>query len=327
MAVDQLIFVQTAKNKNMLILLHGQDTFLSRQKLQDIIEQYKKIHKNGLSLTSFEGEKLKFEDFKDAIRQVSMFGEKKLLVVNGALANEDFKEKFLANCKDLVKSEDVVVFYEDTKILEKDKFLKFIKSKGKVQNFAPLEGEKLKSWLRQEFSRLEAEITTEALTKLMDFVGNDLWLLSNEIKKLVNYKRGGKVEVADVVKLTNARIETAIFKTIDAISQRNRKQALLLLHQHLDKGDSPLYLLSMINFQFKNLLVVKDLLERNEPYYLIAKKTQLHPFVVRKSYQQASKFTLVELKKIYRKIFQVDFDIKTGKVAAETALDLLIAGI
>jgi DNA polymerase-3 subunit delta len=311
----------------MLILLHGQDTFLSRQKLQDIIEQYKKIHKNGLSLTSFEGEKLKFEEFKDAIRQVSMFGEKKLLVVSGALANEDFKEKFLANCKALTESEDVVVFYEGTKILEKDKLLKFIKNKGKAQNFASLEGEKLRSWLKQEFSKFKAEITAEALAKLMDFAGDDLWLLSNEIKKLVNYKRGGKIETADVVKLTNAKIETAIFKTIDAISQRNKKQALLLLHQHLDKGDSPLYLLSMINFQFKNLLVVKDLLERNEPYYLIAKKTQLHPFVVRKSYQQASRFTLAELKKIYRKIFQVDFDIKTGKVAAETALDLLIAGI
>jgi DNA polymerase III delta subunit len=34
-----------------------------------------------------------------------------------------------------------------------------------------------------------------------------------------------------------------------------------------------------------------------------------------------------ELKKIYRKIFQIDSDIKTGKIEPETALDLLLAEI
>jgi DNA polymerase III delta subunit len=55
--------------------------------------------------------------------------------------------------------------------------------------------------------------------------------------------------------------------------------------------------------------------------------THLHPFVVKKSYQQANKFTLQELKKIYQKIFKADLDIKTGKITPETALDLLLTEI
>ena len=99
------------------------------------------------------------------------------------------------------------------------------------------------------------------------------------------------------------------------------------MHKHLEKGESPLYLLSMINFQFRNLLMIKELVEENQPYYSILRKTQLKPFVVGKSYQQAQRFGLPELKKIYRKIFQADLDIKTGKMKAETALDLLIVEI
>ena len=95
----------------------------------------------------------------------------------------------------------------------------------------------------------------------------------------------------------------------------------------MEKGDNPLYLLSMINYQFKNLLIVKDLMGKQRPYYFIQKITRLHPFVVKKSYQQAGKFTFSELKKIYWKIFQADLDIKTGKINPETALDLLITGI
>ena len=311
----------------MLILLYGQDSYRSRQKLKDIIERYRKIHKSGLSLTYFDGESLKFDDFKDAIRQVSMFGEKKLLILSNVFANQDFKEKFSESFKELSEAKDVILFYEADKILSKDKFFNFLKSKGKVQNFSPLGGEKLKAWLKQEFLKFKAEVSPEAIARLIDFAGNDLWLLSNEVRKLASYKRGGKIDVKDVALLVSPKVETAIFKTIDAISQKNRKQALSLIHQHLGKGDNPLYLLSMINFQFKNLLIVKDLMEKNEPYYSILKTAQLHPFIVRKSYQQAGKFTFVELKKIYQKIFQADIDIKTGRVSPETALDLLIAGI
>jgi len=124
--------------------------------------------------------------------------------------------------------------------------------------------------------------------------------------------------------MVKPKIEADIFKTIDALAQRNKKQALYLIRKHLEKGDPPLYILSMINFQFRNLLVVKDLIERQKPYYAILKITKLHPFVVRKSYEQAGKFTLPELKKIYQKIFQADLSIKTGRMEPETALDLFL---
>ncbi|MCX6759024.1 MAG: hypothetical protein NT012_00415 [Candidatus Nealsonbacteria bacterium] len=373
----------------MILFLYGQDTYRARQKLKEIIEQYenpasgenldfagiKKIHKSGLNLIYLDGENLKFEDFRDIIQQTSMFDEKKLLILSNIFTNQDFKEKFLKNYKDFLKLKpstrvnlgaglvpyrnevsgtgDIILFYEENEISTKDRFFDFLKTKAKTQNFQPLGGEKLKSWIRQELFKLKTEIDSEAIDKLINFVGNDLWQMSNEIKKLVNYKKGPvsakassgtraaakgkeedlysspkeKINVKDIELLVKPKIETAIFKTIDAIAQKNKKQTLLLIHQHLEKGDNPLYLLSMINFQFRNLLMIKDLIERHRPYYSILKMTHLHPFVVKKSCQQANKFTLQELKKIYQKIFQADLSIKTGKTTPETALDLLLTEI
>jgi len=48
---------------------------------------------------------------------------------------------------------------------------------------------------------------------------------------------------------------------------------------------------------------------------------------VDKAYYQSEKFTLNELKKIYRKLFQIDIDVKTGKIKPEIAIDLLVAKI
>ena len=311
----------------MIIFLYGADTYRSRQKLNEIIDHYKKIHKSGLNLRYFDGENLTFQDFKSAFETTSMFREKKLLVLKDVFANKDFQEEFLKEGKKFVNSDNIILIYEKKEIDKKSSFFKFLKKNSQFQEFKPLEGEKLKNWVKKELGKYQAQINREALDELVNFVGGNLWQMESEIKKLVNYKNGQKIKKEDIELLVRSKIETDIFKTIDAISEKKKSQAITLLHQHLEKGDSPLYLLAMINFQFRNLLEIKELIEKNTPYYKIISKSNLHPFLVKKSYQQAKRFTFWQLKKIYQKIFQLDYQIKTGKIEPETALDLFIAGV
>jgi len=324
----------------MLIFLYGQDTYRSRQKLNEIIGRYKKIHKSGLNLKYFEGGELSLEDLKDEIQQVSMFAEKKMIVLNGVLgggrvaSNQEFKESFLKDSKKFINSKDIILFFEVGEVLRNNSFFKLLKKYGESQEFEPLKGEQLRRWVKKEFENLKTKVDEKALIKLIEFVGNNLWQMGNEIKKLVSYKLkcpNPEIFKGDVELLVKPKIEPDIFKTIDAIAIKNKKQALELIHKHLEKGDSPLYLLSMINFQFRNLLIMKSQ-EIGSKFYagdmrMLTEKLKMHPYVIQKSTQQARKFNFEELKKIYQKIFQVDLSIKTGKVGPETALDLFIAEI
>jgi len=315
----------------MLIFLYGPDTYRSHQKLNEIIANYKKIHKSGLNLKYFDFKKDSHQEFKDEFQTISMFQEKKLVVLENTFSNTEFKRKFLENSKKFIDSKDIILFYEENEFSKNDALFNFLKKQAKVQEFELLAGQKLKNWVKKEFEKYQCQISDTALGKLIEFTANDLWQITNEIKKLVSYKKDGKIEIKDVELLVRPKIEADIFKTIDAISSRNKKQALILIHKHLEKGDPPLYLLSMINFQFRNLLLVKSCESKGELYIndmrILSKKLKLHPYVVRKSIQQARRFTIDELKKIYRKIFQVDLNIKTGKIDPQTALDLLITGI
>jgi DNA polymerase-3 subunit delta len=311
----------------MIIFLYGPDTYRSWQKLNEIIKHYKKIHKSGLNLRYFEGENLNFQDFKNEVETISMFQEKKLLVLKDVFSNKDFQKEFLREGENFVRSDNIILFYEKKEIDKNNSFLKFLKKNSKFQEFELLKGRKLINWVKKELRKYQVAVEPEVFEEFTNRVGSDLWQMENEIKKLVNYKNGQKIKKEDVKLLVKPKIETDIFKTIDAISEKKKNQALLLLHQHLEKGDAPLYLLAMINFQFRNLLEIKDLAEKNIPYYKIINKSDLNPFLVKKSYRQAQRFTLWQLKKIYQKIFQVDLAIKTGKVEPETALDLFIAEI
>src|SRR3989344_4832376 len=147
---------------------------------------------------------------------------------------------------------------------------------------------------------------------------------ADERTKLLNYKKG-VVTKEDVMLLVRPSIENYIFETIDSLASKNKKQAMVLLKNHINAGESPLYMLSMIAYQFRNFLVVKDALDRKVPYYLIAKSSGLHPFVVQKSMQLATRFSMENLQTIYRNIFEVDEAMKTGKIDPEMALEMLVA--
>jgi len=311
----------------MLIFLYGPDTYRSRQKLNEIIENYKKAHKKGLNLKYFEEEDLNFEEIQNEIQQTSIIAGKKMLILKNVFSDIDFKEKFLKNSKNFISSKDLILFYEEREISGTNSLLKLLKKSGKSQEFKLLEGQNLKNWIKKEFNSYTAKTESLVIEKLINFLGNDSWQLSNEIKKLATYKKNKIIQARDVELLVKPKIDVDIFKTIDAIAEKNKKQALSLLHKHLEKGDSPLYLLSMINFQFRNLIQIKSLVEKNCTYQNIQKSTKLHPYVVKKSLWQARSFSFPELKKIYQKIFKADINIKTGRIDPETALDLLITEI
>ena len=59
----------------MLIFLYGQNTYSAYQKLKEITDHYKKIHKTGLNFKIFdlEEKKILYQDFQNEWKQVSMF--------------------------------------------------------------------------------------------------------------------------------------------------------------------------------------------------------------------------------------------------------------
>lgn len=316
----------------MIYFLYGGDSYRSKRKLEEIISGYKKVHKSGLNLIYIDAKETNFDDFYSNFKITSMFAEKKLIILRNVFGNAKFQEEFLENIKDTGELKDIVVIHEDIAVDQRTKLFKALIKFAKCQEFDYLQPVALRRWVLQEFEKNKVKINPDALGLLIEFVKNDLWQMTNEINKLSNYRKGahplaGLVKKEDVELLIKPNVENDIFKTIDALASKDKKQALNFLYKHLESGDNPLYILSMIGYQFRTLLTIKELMEKKYLYADIAKKSGLHPFVVQKSYYLCRQFTMERLKRIYQKIFQADLDIKTGKIEAETALNLLVSEV
>lgn len=305
----------------MLIFLYGPDTYRLSKKLNDIVDEYKK-RKSGdfLVVDALADGK---EKFFSALGQNSLFQEKKFIVVKNPIANKEFKEELLERMGSVEKSGHNIVFCQEGKVLKTDRLLSAFKKGAQVMEFCPLGGEKLAAWIIAEFATVGCEIDRLAAMSLAQRAGSDLWNLANEIQKTAHFLGPGPITAADIENNTTTAGELNIFATIDAIAQRDKKQALSLIKEHVSKGDHPLYLLAMVAGQFRNLLLVKTCIEGGGSVAGLG----IHPYVLSKTMTQARRFTADEIKKIYGLICGADLDIKTGRVDPEAGLDLLLAQI
>ncbi|MDD4358593.1 MAG: DNA polymerase III subunit delta [Candidatus Pacebacteria bacterium] len=303
----------------MVILIYGKDTYRSKERLNELKEEYKLKNESGINERFLDGKNLTFEDLKNEVLGLSFFNEKKLIIIENAFSNKSLKEDIKEKGKGFLDSENIILFYEKDKLLKSDILYSFIRKKALIEEFDFLGEADLKKWIKEEVLKLNGKIADKAVHLLFEYIGNDLWRQKNEIHKLVSYKNKEEINEDDVNLLVNVQAETNIFNTVDAIAEKNKERAIKLIKNHLDKGESVFGILAMIANQFKNMMIVKTAGNYKE--------TSLHPFVARKSFYQSEKFSLDDLKRIYGKILQIDSGIKTGKVDEGIAIETLILEI
>src|SRR6266581_2124424 len=218
-------------------------------------------------------------------------------------------EKGLANYILSMPDSTVLIVLVDEILEASNPLLKAAEQHGKVLQSTLPKGGALESWITKRAKSIGVSITSEAAALLANFIGNQLRLLANDLHKLSAHVQ-----------------EARIFDLTDALAQRNRKQALDILHDLLTDGEPPLKLLSTITTQVRSLLLVKELAQKGMRPPQIATTLGIAPFLATKAAQQVSKFTPAQLEGAYRQLLATDAALKRSRMAPEMALDLLVVG-
>ena len=314
-----------------IILIHGKNNIFSKEKLEEILKERKQFFSEDFVVFDFSEENCDFYSVKSEISNESMFFKKRVVVLKSAFSDKSFKETFLEKKDFLEKNNGLIIFFEEDSISKIDTLYKLIKKQGHIYEFDEMDAVKIKSFVNRKLKDNGFKIEPTALTLLNNSVNKDLWRLRHELEKLMAFKVKEKfISKKDVEDLIKPEIENDIFKTIDAIAKKDKKGALRMIHSHLEKGDSAPYVFSMIAFQFRNMLIIKNTLEKHPDFNQFQLKKELkgiNPFVIQKSLWLIKNFSLSQLEKIYKKIFQMDISVKSGKLDQEEAIEMLLLDI
>jgi len=294
----------------MLVILHGPDTFRSREKLNEIVSAYRAKYGMGIREMRLDGDVHSWEDMRLGLYSGSLFVKKRLIVMRNIHTNKALLASF--DPEGDFGKDVVVVFWEDKK-LGANKEEKRLLSNAKIcQEFSFLPPARLRSWASKFAEGKKISIEPQALALLVSWSGGNTWYLANEIQKLGAYVRGKKITEKDVTSLSRDILDSHIFQTLDAIFSGHTKEGMKLLHGHFMRGEHPSEIINMIAREVRVLASLKD-----------GRRSGLHPFVIQKSTPRAKMVSWDALKSLSSIAHEADVAIKKGTCDPYLNLELL----
>lgn len=296
----------------MVIFLYGPDSYRIRANAREIKAQFLKKY-SGLALRHFDLTQEKDrEDFLDFIKNYSIFGDKKLAIVEPlSLLDLNFK----ARIQEATDSLDLNFLIIEPGIKDEKgvkavwKFL--LEPSIKVQKFDLLSESQLALFIKRETQSAGLSLNPKITDYLIKTFGSDSWALHNEIEKM---------RLFPDLSLITAQNKENVFALVEALvgdSLESKPFSLSRLEKALMYGEDAGAIFNFLISEVRNLLLAKESPQKFE-------RLRLHPFVIRKIKNRARLFKLEQLKNLYQKLGDFDIAVKGGRLNYDDCLTSLL---
>jgi len=228
-------------------------------------------------------------------------------------------------------SPDSVVIFIADELNGVRKMGKFLRDRTTSVEFSPLDDDELIQQARREVKAVGAEIDDVSLRYLVSVVGQDVRRLTNEINKLATAALPGKTIRPELIEeLVPHSREINNFELTDHLVAGRKTKALEVLKKILDDGGEPLMLLGLISYNYRRLLMAKDMMSRGADQAEVAKILRMpykgqEPFLA-----TARRAEISSLTRAIRLLAKTDLAIKTsiggsGQSGARMQIEMLVS--
>lgn len=326
----------------MLHVLIGGDDFSIRQALEEIKKGIGDPTALMTNTTVLDGRQVMVEQLRSVCETVPFLSEKRLVIVEGLFERFDSGNKtgrkkssrqpeqpeeyraIADGIKQLPEFTELVLIGGGIKA--GNPLLRELSAMTRVKSFPRLKPSQLSQWIMQRVKAVGGSISPQAINLLIRFVGNDLWIMANEVDKLALFTGGRRIEEADVRAVVSYAQEANVFAMIDAVLEFRVGVAQELLQQLFKQGTAPAQLLVMLSRQVRIIFQIKEMRGRKKSRTDIQNKLGLtSDFVLNKAWEQADRYSPARLREVYHRLLETDLSIKTGRLEGELALNILIA--
>jgi len=304
----------------MILFFYGPNDFMVARAVDQLKNRYLK-NVGDLNLLSLDGAQIELNEFLREVQAVPLLASTRLIIIKNIFDHKDktISEK-IEQALAKVPSSSVVVFSQTGEPDKRRKLFKTLASQKGSKRFDFFSPAQTASFIKKEVALKNGAISDEAAGEIADFCSHDLWRIDNEIAKLLSYKDGEKIEIADVQELVSRNVVGNSFHLADAVVAGNKKVALENLLALLESNEPPLKIMGLIVYQFRVLTQVFEASQRQSNKFAIAKQLSLNPFQVEKLLPRAKKLDYQSLSRIYTRLSLVDEKIKNGTIEPTEAL-------
>jgi DNA polymerase-3 subunit delta len=237
-----------------IAVLFGEEQYLKRAVFERLCHLVLGEDPEHLGLTRFAGDQADLKTVCDELRTISMWGSSRLVVLDDAdrfvSQNREGLEKYLQKpSKNSVLVLDVKAWPKTTRLA------KAVPKVGLEVECGPLSGNDLVRWIAETAKTAHGKsLTRDTANLIYELAGGDLGLLEQELAKLSAYVgQRTTIEIADVETLVGGWATETTWSIAAAVRRGETGEALDLLNQLLDAGESAHKILGGLTFVFRRL--------------------------------------------------------------------------
>lgn len=232
---------------------------------------------------------------------------------------EKLKE-FLANIP-----ETTCILFVEEKVEKTNGLYKAVAKHGQAVEFRKLTEKDLASWIKKICKDNGKQMADSVLNLFLQTVDHDMENIEGELMKLIAYKgEEGEIKAEDIRAVCTVSLEARVFDLVKAVAEKRPEKAVQIYRTLISLKESPYMVLSLITRQFRFILETKLLSESGMTNETIAARLEIRDFAVKEYLRQAGRFPASVWKQAMRDCLETDLNIKLGKAAEETAVELLI---
>lgn len=329
-----------------IFVLHGDDPAGITERLNSLCASLGDPGMADLNLTRLDARASDEHDIRNAALAIPFLADHRIVVVQNALVKQALdsqRQRFLALLGEIPATTQLILVIDDESSWKRDAQGHWEKSWKKLnpshwllawagehpgviaeEGFHLPDQKEMPGWIVEEAKKQGGQFTTQAASALAEFTGSDTQIARLEITKLLDYVDFARpVTEDDVNTVSISQNQANVFQFNEAVATGQKSRALHLLHQLLETDD-PIMVFGSLVSHFRRLVLIKEAIQQGLKYDSIGRDFGLFGKRADAVLQQCRRFSPDELKKIFLRLADMDFEIKNGITPADLALEIFL---
>jgi len=313
------------KNKDTkpIYVIAGKDEFLVAEQITALVNQLLTPEQMQMCLWRAEADKISAVEVFDDLRTLPFLAEKRVVVLSGAddfvSDNRGLLEKYFES-----PASSGVLILAVSNWASNTRLAKALPKVGQLIEVGELKSRELVSYIIDYAKQQGKNLSVNASQMLIELSGDEPGILRCEIDKLAAYVDSAKnITEKDISELVGRNRIFGAFEVIDSMMAGDTGKALEKLRRMFgaDK-DAEYTVVGAFAWHFRRMFTASTMLKSSGPDE-VARKLRIF-WNQKQFFDVIKKMTLKRIGDCLRKLAEIDYQIKTGKATAQTAIESMI---
>jgi DNA polymerase-3 subunit delta len=310
-----------------IYVIAGKDRFLVEQQITGLVGQLLKPQEVQMCLWRAEADKVSAAEVFDDLRTLPFLAKRRVVVLTDA-------DDFVSNNRELLER-----YFENpatTGVLvlavsswpSNTRLAKSLPKIGQLIEVSQMKSRTLAAYISDYAKQQHGKnLSFNAAYLLMELAGDEPGMLCSEIDKLAAYTNAAKtITEKDIAVLVGQNRVFSAFEVIDSMTAGETAEAIEKLRLMFQSdGDAEYTVVGAFAWHFRRMFSASAMLQKGLSQEIVSKKLRI--WNGEEFFGTLKKMTLEQVGDCLKQLTEIDYEIKTGKATAQTAIEAMIVSL